>query len=110
MESAVDPPGPRPNWKAPVSTRDLADHHGARGVAPELRRVDQSRHLGSTASGLGQSDGELLLSAFFFASKSCGGIVFVIKQFHMCTGGWVLDFDHHQRAFIWQSTKVSDVR
>ena len=31
MELAIKPPTPWPNWQAPVSTRDLADHHGARG-------------------------------------------------------------------------------
>ena len=31
MKSRVNPPTPWPNWQAPVSTRKLADHHGARG-------------------------------------------------------------------------------
>ena len=31
MRLAINPPTPWPNWQAPVSTRDLADHHGARG-------------------------------------------------------------------------------
>ena len=31
MKLIVNPPTPWPNWQAPVSTRNLADHHGARG-------------------------------------------------------------------------------
>ena len=31
MKLLVNPPTPWPNWQVPVSTRKLADYHGARG-------------------------------------------------------------------------------
>ena len=39
IKFAVNPPTPRPNWQAPVSTRNLAGNHGARGGVCNVKLV-----------------------------------------------------------------------
>ena len=61
MKLLVNSPTPWPNWQAPVSTRKLADHHGARGGG--CTRKQESPAMMPRRAGIPGVVGVLRLSA-----------------------------------------------